>query len=69
MNDIFEFLDELHNLKALYNEGELRNIDFEILIQKYEKIVSEFEKDLEEQFQAFQYQLDAESFYDPRGDF
>lgn len=67
MNDIFDFLDELYNLKALYNADELRNSDFDALIQRYEKIVNEFEKDLEEQYQSFHYQLEAE--YDPRGDF
>lgn len=69
MNDIFDFLDELYNLKALYNEDELRNTDFDVLIQKYEKIVSDFEKDLEEQYQAFQHELDARSCYDPAGEF
>lgn len=68
MNDILDFLDELYNLKALYNEDELRNMDFDVLIKRYEKIVSDFEKDLEEQYQAFQHELDARSYYDPAGD-
>ena len=37
MNDILEFIDELKELKALYNSGDLRNFDFERLIQKYER--------------------------------
>lgn len=37
MNDILEFIDELNELKALYNSGDLRNFDFERLIQKYER--------------------------------
>lgn len=69
MNDIFDFLDELHNLRALYNEGELRDDDFDVLIQRYQKIVDEFELELEEQFEMFQSQLDAEAYYDPKGDF
>lgn len=69
MNDIFDFLDELHNLRALYNEGELRGDDFDVLIQRYQKIVDEFELELEEQFEMFQSQLGAEAYYDPKGDF
>lgn len=69
MNDIIDFVDELYNLKALYNEGELRNMDFDVLIHQYEKIVSDFEKDLEEQYHAFQHELDARSYYDPAGDY
>jgi len=68
MNDILEFLDEIYNLKALYNADELRNMDFDALIHRYGKIVSDFEKDLDEQYQVFQHQMDMEH-YDPVGEY
>jgi len=68
MNDIFKFVDELHNLKALYKEGELCELDFNELIDQYEDIIQEFEKDLDDQYRAFQNQMDVES-YDPVGEY
>lgn len=44
MNDILEFIDELKELQALYNTGELRNFDFATKISKYERDVSHFEQ-------------------------
>lgn len=43
MTDIFEMLDELKELQALYNTGDLRNFDFETKIQKYERMIDAFE--------------------------
>lgn len=47
MNDILEFIDELNNLKALYNEGELRNFDFDSVISKYDLRFAQFESQFE----------------------
>ena len=47
MNDILEFIDELKEMQVLYNQGDLRNYDFESKIQKYERIVDEFEAEIE----------------------
>tara|TARA_B110000503_G_scaffold2403_1_gene3179 strand:+ start:816 stop:1067 length:252 start_codon:yes stop_codon:yes gene_type:complete len=47
MNDILEFIDELKEMQALYNNGDLRNYDFESKIQKYERMVDEFEAEIE----------------------
>lgn len=43
MNDMFEFITELKELQALYNSGDLRNFDFERMIQKYERQVDQYE--------------------------
>lgn len=43
MIDTLEFLEELKELKALYNSGDLRNFDFERMIQKYERQVDQYE--------------------------
>jgi len=47
MNDILEFIDELKEMQALYNTGDLRNYDFESKIQKYNGTVDMFEKEYE----------------------
>jgi hypothetical protein len=47
MNDIFDFIDELKEMQALYNAGDLRNYDFESKIQKYERIIDKFEAQME----------------------
>ena len=47
MNDIFEFISELKEMQALYHEGDLRNYDFESKIQKYERMIEEFESAME----------------------
>lgn len=60
MNDILDFIDELNELKELYNTGELRNFDFDTKIQKYQRLVDAFEDGLEEQYRVFQNQ-----FYSP----
>jgi len=47
MNDILDFIDELKEMQVLYNQGDLRNYDFESKIQKYERMVDEFESAME----------------------
>ena len=48
MNDIFDFIDELKELQTLYNNGDLRNYDFDRMIQKYERVIDKFEAQMEE---------------------
>lgn len=62
MNDILEFIDELKELQTLYNSGDLRNFDFERMIQKYEREVEQFEIEMEEQASTF---WKPEVFYSP----
>lgn len=50
MNDMIEFLEELKELQALYNSGELRNFDFERTIQKYERQVDAYESAMDDLF-------------------
>lgn len=58
MNDILEFLDELKELQALYNSGDLRNFDFERMIQKYDRQVDQYEAAMDQAFKE-------SSFYQP----
>lgn len=58
MNDILEFIDELKELQALYNNGDLRNFDFERMIQKYERQVDQYESAMDAAFKQ-------SSFYQP----
>jgi hypothetical protein len=58
MIDAIEFLDELKELKALYNSGDLRNFDFERMIQKYERQVEQYESAMDAAFKE-------SAFYDP----
>lgn len=53
MTDIFDMIDELKELQALYNSGDLRNFDFETKIQKYERIVDAFESAMAPQEDLF----------------
>jgi len=62
MNDILEFIDELKELQTLYNSGDLRNFDFDRMVQKYEREVDQFEADMEEQASAF---FKPKAFYSP----
>ena len=62
MNDIFDFISELKELKELYNTGDLRNFDFETKIQKYERQIESFEQELEAQHSLFWKET---PFYDP----
>ena len=50
MNDMVDFLDELKELKALYNSGDLRNFDFETKIQKYERLIDAYETAMDQAF-------------------
>ena len=47
MNDILEFIEDIEELKALYNTGELRNFDFEAMLSKYNRTVDLFEREYE----------------------
>lgn len=53
MVDLLEFISELKELQVLYNEGEIRNFDFDAKIQKYENQFTEFENDMEAQHEMF----------------
>lgn len=50
MNDMIDFIDELNELKALYNTGELRNFDFERMIQKYERKIDAYDTAMDQWF-------------------
>ena len=50
MHDIIDFIDELKELKALYNTGELRNFDFERMIQKYDRKVDAHDTAMDQWF-------------------
>jgi hypothetical protein len=58
MNDILDFIEELKELKALYNTGDLRNFDFERMIQKYERQADAYDAAMDQAFRE-------SSFYDP----
>lgn len=58
MQDIIEFIDELKELQTLYNTGDLRNFDFERLIQKYERQVDAYDKAMDQAFKE-------SAFYQP----
>jgi hypothetical protein len=45
MNDILEFISDMRELQALYNADDLRAIDFESKLFKYEKQFEQFELD------------------------
>ena len=47
MNDILEFIEDIEELKSLYNTGELRNFDFEAMLSKYNGTVDLFEQEYE----------------------
>jgi len=47
MNDILEFIEDIEELKSLYNTGELRNFDFEAMLSKYNGTVDMFEREYE----------------------
>ena len=46
MNDILEFIDDLKELQELYAQGDLREFDFCMKIQKYERVVEQFESQM-----------------------
>lgn len=43
MVDLLDRISELRELQYLYNEGELRNYDFQKMIQQLERQVDQFE--------------------------
>jgi len=45
MTDVIDFLEELKELKELYRQNDLREIDFEARIRKLEQEVNRFEED------------------------
>ena len=53
MIDTLEFIDELKELQALYHSGDLRDFDFNTKIQKYEREVSKFETQMQEENTLF----------------
>ena len=50
MGDMIEFISELKELQALYNSGDLRNFDFERMIQKYERKVDAYDSVMDQWF-------------------
>lgn len=46
MHDIIMFISELKELQELYNSGDLRNYDFERLIQKYQEEADKYDADM-----------------------
>lgn len=50
MQDMLEFIDELKELQALYNSGDLRNFDFDRMIQKYERKVDAYDSAMDHWF-------------------
>lgn len=47
MIDLLDRISELRELQHLYNEGELRNYDFQKMIQQLERQVDQFEAQYE----------------------
>ena len=62
MVDILEFSEDLKELQELYNTGELRNFDFAIKIQNYERQVAQFESAMEQENTLF---WEGTPFYNP----
>lgn len=52
MTDIFEMIDDLRELQKLYAMGEVCYIDFQEKIQKYERVIDQFEADMHSEFEA-----------------
>ena len=50
MNDLFEMIADLKELQKLYAMGDICYIDFQEKIAKYEGMVEDFEKDMEDMF-------------------
>ena len=50
MNDMMEFIAELKELQSLYNTGDLRNFDFDRLVQKYERQVDAYDAAMDQAF-------------------
>jgi len=67
MNDILEMIDDLRELQALYDTGELRNINFGIMLKKYEDRVEQFERDMEAELDQYQlFFADTPFAYNPK---
>tara|TARA_B110000503_G_scaffold61012_1_gene96882 strand:+ start:1966 stop:2154 length:189 start_codon:yes stop_codon:yes gene_type:complete len=50
MQDILDFIIELKELQTLYNNGDLRNYDFETKIQQYERDFDVHEAAMDHEF-------------------
>lgn len=50
MQDMIDFIAELKELQSLYNTGDLRNFDFERLIQKYERKADAYDTAMDQWF-------------------
>ena len=59
MNDIIDFIDELKELQALYNTGDLRNFDFDRMVQKYERQAEAYDAAMDQAYK------ESVSFYAP----
>lgn len=53
MNDITMIISELKELRALYNSGDLRNYDFDRLIEKYQSQADKYDADMDRLFNNF----------------
>lgn len=49
MNDILEFIDDLKELQVLYQTNELRDVDIQTKISKYERQFNTFESQMDQQ--------------------
>lgn len=50
MDDMIEFIAELKELQSLYNTGDLRNFDFDRMIQKYERKADAYDSAMDKWF-------------------
>jgi len=49
MNDILEFIDDFKELQVLYQTNELREVDIQTKISKYERQFNTFESQMDQQ--------------------
>lgn len=55
MTQELEMLDTLKELRSLYKNGELRELDFDARIASVQKQIEHFEKEMEEQFESWSF--------------
>ena len=53
MNDILEFIDDLKELQVLYRTNDLREVDLQTKISKYERQFTTFESNFDLLFKEY----------------
>ena len=59
MPEVYDMLDDLKELLSLYQTGELCQLDIEAKVHRWQKVVDQFDAEMEEQYEIFREKIES----------